>query len=211
MEQQLKAMHNPLWVSGLFYTPGVKTHLDIGSNTGNTLRGLSKDTLTCIESYKPASDFLSSQGFAVCAGDALAVAGDMVNAGKRYERITALDFVEHLPRIDGEKLLDLVETLATKEMIFFVPIETDELVNSLAYKTFMAKIYSYIPLDQHSLQTHQARWTTEDFQARGYDVYIFNDFHFKGFDAFFATKYRSESDRMSVRDRFNAFAHGSSV
>lgn len=211
MEQQLKAMNNPLWVSGLFYTPSVKTHLDIGSNTGNTLRGLNKDTLTCIESYKPACDFLSSQGFAVCEGDALTVVGDMISAGKRYERITALDFIEHLPRVDGEKLLDMVEILATKEMIFFVPIETDELVNSAAYKTFMAKVYAHIPPDQHALQSHQARWTAEDFHARGYDVYVFNDFHFKDFGAFFATKHRRKNDRMNARNRYNAFARDQSA
>lgn len=191
----LQRQDNPLWHSALFYLPGSKSHLDIGSNTGASLRGLDARSITSVERYAPAAAKLRELSLNVIEGDAREVVESLVQKGEKFDRVTMFDFIEHLPRSDGEKLLDSAEQLAMREIIVFAPIEHSELVQSSEYKAYMENIFRTIPEDQHDLQSHKSYWTPADFEKRGYTVVVLDDFHIKGFSAFFAAKYLSSTHR----------------
>jgi len=191
---ELMKCGNPLWQSGLFYLSGSQRHLDIGSNTGVPLKGLDPSCLTCIEKYAPAAEKLREAGYTVLEGDARELVEELSRRGERFDRVTMFDFIEHLPRADGEKLLEAVERFAQREIILFVPIENDRLVESAEYKGFMQGLYDTIPEDQHELQSHRCYWSPEDFSSRGYHIFTLDNYHIPGFHAFFAVKYPSPAD-----------------
>ncbi|NTW37602.1 MAG: hypothetical protein HGB17_16120, partial [Syntrophobacteraceae bacterium] len=205
--EYLKEAGNPLWISGLFYLPGNGSHLDIGSNTGATLRGLDPSSIVCIEQYEPAARQLRDQSFQVLQGDALEISDSLVREGRLFDRVTLFDFIEHLDRPRGERLLDRVERLAIRQVLLFVPIETDELVASDEYRAFMAQMFNAIPHDQHALQQHRSRWSPDDFRKRDYEVLMLNDFHMKGFSAFFAVKHKFKTDRELAMGRIRRFLY----
>ena len=72
----------------------------------------------------------------------------------------------------------------TAEIILFVPLETDSLVHSAAYKEFMQRQFDRIPEDQHELQSHRSHWTPQEFERRGYAVTMIENFHSRGFMPF---------------------------
>lgn len=204
----IHALHqagNTVPLAGLFLLPGANRHLDVGSNVGRALRGLDPKRITCIERYAPAVQELRRTYPSVVEGDARQTVEDLAAKGELFDCVTLIDFIEHLDRGDGERLLDTVERLATRQVMLFVPIETDELVRSQGYKDFMKAAYDIIPKDQHSLQTHRSRWSPEDFQSRGYDIFRCDDFHMPGFHAFFAVKCMSTTDRELSVGCVNAF------
>lgn len=203
--ESLKDAGNPLWISGLFCLPGNASQLDIGSNTGVTLRGLDPSSILCIEQYEPAVRQLRNQSFQVLQGDALEISHSLVREGRLFDRVTLFDLIEHLDRTQGERLLGNVERLAIRQVLLFVPLETDELVATDEYRAFMAKMFNAIPHDQHSLQQHRSRWSPDDFKKRDYEILILNDFHMKGFSAFFAVKHKFKSDHELVTARIRRF------
>jgi GT2 family glycosyltransferase len=194
---RLRDAHNPLWHSEFFYLPTVHaSHLDLGSNTGATLRGLDPSHITCIEAYEPAAEALKQQSFreVICA-DALTALNHLIQTDNpKYHVITAFDFIEHLPRSDGEKLLDIIETMSTHQVILFIPLETDDIINSDKYKQYMSSLMSTIPESQRDLQTHKSRWTQDDFIDRNYATIVIPNFHYPGFHAMFAVKCHNKSD-----------------
>ena len=203
--QKLKKDNNTLWQSALFYLPASKTHLDIGSNTGSSLLGLDPKSLTCIEAYTPAAEILRKIFPEVLEGDARNEVEKLLRDGRRFDRVTMFDFIEHLSKDEGIRMLEAVERIALREIVLFVPKENNNLINSEEYKQFMSRIYQTIPPDQCDLQSHKAHWSPEDFKNLGYEVWTFKDFHFKGFDAFFAFKYRSKTDLELILSRIRNF------
>lgn len=72
-----------------------------------------------------------------------------------YDVITALDFIEHLEKEDGLRLLSRLEELANKRVVLVTP-------------------NGFVPQaaqPDNPFQEHKSGWTTEDFKARGYRVY----------------------------------------
>lgn len=195
MIKSLREHNNPLWQSALFYLPGCRSHLDIGSNIGDTLRGLDPKTITCVEKYAPAAAKLREVYANVIEGDAREVVESLARKGKQFDRVTMIDFIEHLPRSDAEKVLDSVDRLATREIALFVPMESNEVVQLPEHKGYVQDYLSRVPSDQRELYRHLSYWTPSDFTQRGYQVFVFEDFHCEGFSAFFAVKYLSTTRR----------------
>ena len=101
---QLEAAGNPLALQALFYSDGVRTHVDLGSNRGQTLQGLQKDGLTAVELYPPSVEELRRQGFTVVHGDVRDVVAAYLAEGRTVDRVTMFDVLEQLHRADGERL-----------------------------------------------------------------------------------------------------------
>ena len=200
--RDLQAASNPLPLQTLFYTDGCESHLDLGSNDGRTLRGLDHSRITCVELFVPSVEKLQAQGFAGVIGDDLrAVVVAMTRRGQHFDRVTCFDVIEHLPREDGERLIEQVEQIARREVVFFVPVETDE----PACQEYMAWAMRQVSEGQRDLQTHRSRWTPGDFDARGYVTLLLPNFHCPGFGAFFAAKYKRPEDQAAVVERLRAY------
>ena len=204
--ERLASANNPLAISGLFYVEN-ESHLDLGTNDGISLKGLDSSKITCVELYGPAVAALQQSGFKeVIQEDALVTILEFIENGKKFDVVTAFDFLEHLTRAEGETLLDLLPQVYERALLLFVPLETEELVQTGEYQQHMKSLYDNIPQDHHYLQTHRSKWTAEDFRQRGFDCYLLKDFHMPGFDALFACKYTSNYDRDLVRRNFTKFA-----
>ena len=205
--EQLTAAHNPLAISALFYITH-KSHLDLGSNEGASLRGLDPSIITCVEKFPNAAAALRKTGTYkdVIEGDVVEVVEKFVEEERNFDIVTAFDFLEHLDREQGENLLLLLEKVYTRALILFVPLETPQLVNSEEYKQRMERVFSTIPLEQRELQDHKSQWSLEDFRNRGFDCYVIKDFHMPGFDALFACKYTAAYEKEQVRENFSKFA-----
>jgi hypothetical protein len=68
--------------------------------------------------------------------------------------VTLLEVVEHLPRADGEKLLEQCERIARTKVVVSTP------------NGFVSQ--SATP--DNPFQEHVSGWTAEDFVSRGYEV-----------------------------------------
>ncbi len=205
--EQLQKALNPLSLQGLFYVAEDGTHLDLGSNDGRTLRGLDRSRLTCVELFGPSVAILSGNGFRqVWQEDIRTFTERAKSEGQQWDRVTAFDVIEHIPKPDGEKLLDEIELIAAREIVLFMPIETPALEATAKWQEFRETGLSLHPDGQRELHAHQSRWAPEDLAARGYITMTLGDFHFPGFGAFFAAKYRSQEDTDTVLARLHAFA-----
>lgn len=67
---------------------------------------------------------------------------------------TAIEVIEHLPRVDGARLLDELERVSKMVVI------------STPNRFFQQNSY-----DENPFQQHLSRWTVSDFVRRGYTVY----------------------------------------
>jgi GT2 family glycosyltransferase/acetyltransferase-like isoleucine patch superfamily enzyme len=208
--EELSQAGNHLALQALFYSDGIKTHLDLGSNDGRTLRGLDPGSLTCVEAYEPSVESLRAMGVRE------AVASDLrpwmrmaVEQGKHYDRVTMFDVIEHLPREAAEKVIDQIEQVATREIVFFVPVETPEMHEDPAFAAYREWGLSQHPEGQQELQRHLSFWSPEDFAKRGYLVLELVNFHGPvdgpQWPAFFAAKYASEEDERAAVARIQAW------
>jgi hypothetical protein len=71
-----------------------------------------------------------------------------------FDCVVALDLIEHLSREEGFRLLQLMETLATRKVIVFTP-------------------NGFVPqdaIDGNPFQRHRSGWTVGDMRERGYRV-----------------------------------------
>lgn len=202
--EALARADNSLPLQALFYTD-CTTHLDLGSNDGRTLRGLDPQTITAVELFEPSVRKLRTQGLAeVLFQDVRMAVVDCVATGKHYDRVAMFDVIEHLPRADGETLLDQLEAIATREIVFFVPVETPELHADPEFQAYREWGLSQHPDGQRKLHDHLSFWCQKDFEDRGYIVMTLHDFHREGLDAFFAAKYVHDEDRETVVARITA-------
>lgn len=72
-----------------------------------------------------------------------------------FDCVTALDLIEHLPKTDGWRLLEVMEGVARRKVIVFTP-------------------NGFLPqsqYDDNALQEHLSGWSPAEFEERGYRVY----------------------------------------
>jgi SAM-dependent methyltransferase len=75
-----------------------------------------------------------------------------------FDAVLASDLIEHLEKPDGERLLDLMESLARRRVIVFTP-------------------NGFLPqgeVDGNPYQVHRSGWTVGEMRARGYRVFGIN-------------------------------------
>lgn len=102
----------------------------------------------------------------------------LIESQIQYDILTALDFIEHLSKSDGFKLLDAVEKKIRKCAIFFIPL------GELAVSSVEENYHPH---------KHWSGWLPEEFEALGYDTIVFPTYHNpwedgKVYGAFFAYK-----------------------
>jgi len=171
------------------------------------LRGLDKSIITCVELFEPSVQVLRGEGFkAVRNVDMRQAVAVAVAELEQWDRVTAFDVIEHIPRAHGEKLLDQIEQIATKEIVIFMPIETPELESTDKWRQYRETGLSFHPTAQRELHDHKSRWAPADLAARGYITLTLPDFHYPGFGAFFAAKYRDPEVQAVVLERLQEFA-----
>lgn len=204
--ESLTKAQNCLPVQALFYTEACRSHLDLGSNDGRTLKGLPPETLTCVELFPPSVEKLRAAGIRTLCQDIREFVADAARDNTHWDRVTCFDVIEHIPKADGERLLDRVEQIAQKEIVFFVPIETPALEATAKWQEFREEGLSMHPDGQRELHDHKSRWAPEDFQKRGYITMVLKGFHFEGFDAFFAAKYKDAATQEKVLASIKAWA-----
>lgn len=98
---------------------------------------------------------------------------------RHYDVLFAIDFIEHLDKVKGNALLDLVEVTINKLILFFTPTGYFALSNP--------------GKEEFSPHKHWSGWEPNEFLDRGYDVIEFPNFHNPWTDgnkygAFFAYK-----------------------
>lgn len=72
-----------------------------------------------------------------------------------FDAVIALDLIEHLPKQDGKKLIDVMSKLAKKKVIIMTP----------------NGFYKQEPYENNPFQVHKSGWKTKDFTSRGFRVY----------------------------------------
>ena len=87
------------------------------------------------------------------------VVADVLEIGSRFparsfDCVTLLEVVEHLPRAEGEKLLEQCERIARVKVVVSTP-------NGFVFQP---------PTSDNAFQAHVSGWTAEDFRGRGYEV-----------------------------------------
>ena len=73
---------------------------------------------------------------------------------KSFEFVFCLEVIEHLEKIEGEKLLSNLENLASKEVVISTPV-------------------GFMPqnsIDNNPYHTHKSAWFPNEFKRRGYKV-----------------------------------------
>lgn len=136
------------------YLGGCKTILDVGCGDKSPIRLFEKKYTTLgIDGHK-ASIQLSKQHKI----HDYYIVGNLKNLDKlvmkkSFDAVIALDVIEHFEKEDGYKLLDDMEKIAKKRVIFVTP-------------------NGFIPQYNkgNKLQAHLSGWTTKDFRKRGYKV-----------------------------------------
>jgi acetyltransferase-like isoleucine patch superfamily enzyme len=197
----LAEAQNPNPMQATFFGAGCKTHLDLGSNDGRTLRGLDKSTLTAVDLFEPSVDKLRQAGITAHCRDIREFVAEAISHQQHWDRVTCFDVIEHIPRADGERLLDQLDLIAMKEIILFVPIENPELEATEKWQQFRDDGLNQHPDAQRELHAHKSRWAPMDFERRGYITLEMPNFHYEGFGAFFAAKYRNPEARAAAMER----------
>jgi len=78
-----------------------------------------------------------------------------------YDVILMLDFLEHIEKGDGAKLLEECKRVASKRVLLWIPLES----------------YESEERGGNPYQVHLAAWTKEELEDHGYTVTVFKDFH----------------------------------
>jgi methyltransferase family protein len=73
---------------------------------------------------------------------------------QEFEVVTCIEVIEHLERDDGRKLLAELERIGSRVIV-----------------TTPNVFFQQHEYDGNSLQRHLSRWTSSDFESRGYTVY----------------------------------------
>lgn len=91
---------------------------------------------------------------------------------KLFDLITCFDVIEHLKKEDGYKLIQDLEKLSNKTIVFLTPLGDIAIGES--------KIQYHV---------HLSGWRPEEFVKLGYQCWVFPNFHKRyGYGAFFAIK-----------------------
>jgi len=138
--------------------PENSTVLDLGCGCGNPFKGMKYPLLIGLDIFK--KEFDMPEYDLVIFQDALKM--DELFLDKSFDVVIGLDFIEHLMKDDGFKVIEKAEKLARKKVIFFTPkvwTENKSAVEDSSYWSY-GNPYNY----------HRSYWTDQDFIKRGYKI-----------------------------------------
>lgn len=138
-----------------------KTILDLGCGDGSLMGLLSKGRnwqITGVDIYQKAIETARKRKIyhKLIRGDLLKTIKQN-NLKSKYDVVFFSQVIEHVTRVEGEKILNEIENLARKRIIVGTP------------RGFMEQPDEF--LEDNPYQVHKSGWTIEDFTQRGYKVY----------------------------------------
>jgi SAM-dependent methyltransferase len=133
---------------------GCESVLDIGCGTAPTMRELGVKHSVGVEGYPPYSEQIRRENLQ----DEL-VECDVRDIAKhfqprQFDACVALDLIEHLTKEDGLKLIQSMETVAKKRVVFFTP------------SGFLPQRHAA----NDDLQAHLSGWDADEMRKLGYQV-----------------------------------------
>lgn len=140
----------------------VKTILDLGTDDGQFMKDLSRKKnwlIDGIEIYKQG--FIKAKESKVYRkiwwGDVEKIAKDLISKKQKYDIVLCSQVLEHLDKDKGKRLLTLAEKLATKRIVFALPI------------SYMNQPQEF--LKGNPYQTHRSGWSIDELQKIGFIVH----------------------------------------
>ena len=151
-----------LWFLRKIIGKDIKTVLDLGCGDGLFMQSLSYKQnwqITGVDLYKDYFKRAKERGIyhKLIYGDAIKMVKGLVKQKKKYDLVFCSNLIEHIDKKQGEKLLELVENIAGKRIVFSTPTG------------FIHQLEIY--LDHNPYQIHKSGWTESDFKKRGYFVF----------------------------------------
>lgn len=128
--------------------------LDVGCGASPAMRQLGVPLVVGIDGYKPSVEMAKQLNThdEMIHGDVREL--DRHFHPKQFDACVALDVIEHLTKSDGIKLMEDMERVATKKVVFFTPCG------------FLPQRHA----DNDDLQEHLSGWYPAEMRRHGYDV-----------------------------------------
>ena len=155
----------------------VDFHLDVGTGGKFRFESLVHSKHSLYNDIDPALELISTPCF---FGNNLLLSVFLKE--KLFDLITCFDVIEHLKKEDGYKLIENLEKLSNKTIVFFTPIGD-------------------IAIGQSKIQyhVHLSGWKPEEFAKLGYQCWVFPNFHKRfGYGAFFAIKTTDQIEKKKI-------------
>lgn len=140
------------------FIPKDSTVLDLGCGCGNPFKGATNPLLVGLDIFK--KEFDMPEYDLIVFQDALKM--DELFLENSFDVVVGIDFIEHLLKEDGFKVMEKAEKVARSKVIFFTPKKWTN--NKVAVED--SSYWSFG--NQHNL--HQSHWVDEDFKSRGYEI-----------------------------------------
>ena len=133
---------------------GCETVLDIGCGIAPTMRELAVKHSVGVEGYPPFSEHIRKHNLQdeLVECDVRDLSGHF--KPNQFDACIALDLIEHLTKEDGLKLIQSVERIAKKRVVFFTP------------SGFLPQKHSA----SDDLQAHLSGWDADEMRKLGYKV-----------------------------------------
>jgi len=131
-----------------------RTILDVGCGSASRLRLLECQSLAGIDGYAPSVEEAkkNSTHNELILGDIREL--DRFFKPGQFEGCIAIDVIEHLNKEDGIKLIEAMERIASRKVVFFTP------------NGFLPQAHA----TQSDLQEHLSGWTASEMKQLGYHV-----------------------------------------
>lgn len=150
------------------------TCLDLGCGTYDSVVAaqvidLPWKELEAFDGYEPylvtaRTKEIKAQKHAIKQGDVFDVVRHMASIGQTFDVVLCFDVMEHLEKQKGLEMAELLGQIATKRIVFFMPMEPDDFHRSW-------------DLDDNKLQEHISQWKPQDLKSLKFNVEEINDVH----------------------------------
>lgn len=140
--------------------------LDIGCGNGTLIKKIRAERKlgidACLKAIKDAGKSTKVNTSFMCRD--LANLDSMVEP-KSFDCVIGVDIIEHFVKEDAIKLIKMCEDIATKRIVFFIPVGNHP-------QTSDDRGYN-----NHHFQTHRSTWYPEDMEKLCYEVFHYPDWH----------------------------------
>lgn len=150
-------------INGLLFCSN--TLLDVGCGVGETLKELRCPVKIGVDAHRPYLEN-AVQGKKFIKLNFMAERLCEIFLPNSLDSITLIDVIEHFEKEIAISVLSQVEQIALKRVIVFTP-----------RGFFKQEEVDHCGLGGESYQRHRSGWEVEDFQALGYNIIVFHQFH----------------------------------